>query len=307
MGIKILLTGTSGFLGSHIAKHLVSFDFELIALKRKDSDLSRCKSFKKKITWINIDSNGVWKEKVIKLKPKYIIHSAWIGVDSVGRDDIIKQSKNISFLSDLLDISKSTNLIRFISLGSQAEYGVLNTKVSEDSEANPINLYGATKVASQQILKTFCELNKIDWVWLRLFSFIGENQDSNWLIPQLISKIKNKETIDMTMGHQKYSFIYVNDFASIIFKILNSNIDSGIYNVSSEEPYSIRELSNLISIKLEVSQKINWGALPYRLNQSMHIEGEMNKLKKQIGDFKLVRLSHSLDRVISANKKTYNI
>ena len=298
MGIKILLTGTSGFLGSHIAKYLVSFDFELIALKRKDSDLSRCKSFKKKITWINIDSNGVWKEKVIKLKPKYIIHSAWIGVDSVGRDDIIKQSKNISFLSDLLDISKSTNLIRFISLGSQAEYGVLNTKVSEDSEANPINLYGATKVASQQILKTFCELNKIDWVWLRLFSFIGENQDSNWLIPQLISKIKNKETIDMTMGHQKYSFIYVNDFASIIFKILNSNIDSGIYNVSSEEPYSIRELSNLISIKLKVSQKINWGALPYRLNQSMHIEGNTSKLRNQIGDYKLTAISDTLDRII---------
>jgi nucleoside-diphosphate-sugar epimerase len=303
VGIKILLTGTSGFLGSHIAKHLVSFDFELIALKRKDSDLSRCESFKKNITWINIDSNGVWKEKVIKLKPKYIIHSAWIGVDSVGRDDIIKQSKNISFLSDLLDISKSTNLTRFISLGSQAEYGVLNTKVSEDSEINPINLYGATKVASQQILKTFCELNKIDWVWLRLFSFIGENQDRNWLIPQLISKIKNKETLDMTMGHQKYSFIYVNDFTSIILKILNSNIESGIYNISSEEPHSIRELSNLISIKLEVSQKINWGVLPYRLNQSMHIEGEMNKLKKQIGDFKFVTLSHSLDRVISANKK----
>jgi len=300
---KILLTGTSGFLGSHIAKYLLNFDFDLIALKRTTSDLSRCKSFKNKITWINVDTEGVWKEKVIKLKPKYIIHSAWIGVDSEGRDDIIKQTKNISFLSDLLYVSKSTNLTKFINFGSQAEYGVLNRKVSEDFEANPTNLYGVTKLASQQILKTFCKLNKIDWVWLRLFSFVGENQNSNWLIPQLISKITNKETLDMTMGHQKYSFMDVKDFSSIILKILNSNIESGVYNVSSEEPYTIRELSNLISSKLNVPQKINWGVLPYRLNQSMHIEGDMTKLKNQIGEFNLVTLSYSLEKLISKNKK----
>ena len=300
---KILLTGTSGFLGSHIAKYLLNFDFDLIALKRTTSDLSRCKSFKNKITWINFDTEGVWKEKVIKLKPKYIIHSAWIGVDSEGRDDIIKQTKNISFLSDLLYVSKSTNLTKFINFGSQAEYGVLNRKVSEDFEANPTNLYGVTKLASQQILKTFCKLNKIDWVWLRLFSFVGENQNSNWLIPQLISKITNKKTLDMTMGHQKYSFMDVKDFSSIILKILNSNIESGVYNVSSEEPYTIRELSNLISSKLNVPQKINWGVLPYRLNQSMHIEGDMTKLKNQIGEFNLVTLSYSLEKLISKNKK----
>ena len=300
---KILLTGTSGFLGSHIAKYLLNFDFDLIALKRTTSDLSRCKSFKNKITWINFDTEGVWKEKVIKLKPKYIIHSAWIGVDSEGRDDIIQQTKNISFLSDLLYVSKSTNLTKFINFGSQAEYGVLNRKVSEDFEANPTNLYGVTKLASQQILKTFCKLNKIDWVWLRLFSFVGENQNSNWLIPQLISKITNKKTLDMTMGHQKYSFMDVKDFSSIILKILNSNIESGVYNVSSEEPYTIRELSNLISSKLNVPQKINWGVLPYRLNQSMHIEGDMTKLKNQIGEFNLVTLSYSLEKLISKNKK----
>ena len=302
MSIKILLTGTSGFLGSHIAEYLVRFGFELIALKREQTDLSRCKLFKKKINWINIDENGIWKEKVIDLRPNYIIHSAWIGVDSVDRDDITKQAKNISFLSDLLYVAQSTNLKRFISLGSQAEYGILNSKATESIDVNPVSLYGAMKVASQQILKTFCELNNINWVWLRLFSFIGENQDNNWLIPQLISKIMNNEIIDMTLGYQKYSFMYVSDFTSIILKIIESDIESGIYNISSEEPYSIREVASLISEKLEVPQKINWGAVPYRLNQSMHIEGDMEKIKKQIGDFDLVTLSQSLDKVIYVKK-----
>jgi len=295
---NILLTGATGFLGSQIADILVNNDIKLIALKRKNSDCYRCNSFNNKIDWVDIDAEGYWKDKVINLRPTHIIHCAWIGLEAHERNDIKTQVQNISFLSDLLEISRVMKLTEFISLGSQAEYGILNSKVSENSIVNPVSSYGATKVASQQILKTFCNLNKINWIWLRLFSFIGENENNNWLIPSLIDKIIKDEVIDMTPGEQKYSYMFVKDFALIILKIINSNVDSGIYNVSGDELISLKELVDLIGKKLNFSPKINWGALPYRLNQSMHIEGNTSELRNQIGDYKLTGISDTLDRVI---------
>jgi nucleoside-diphosphate-sugar epimerase len=294
----ILLTGATGFLGSHIAKILVNNDIQLIALKRKNSDCYRCNSFNNKINWIDVDVKESWKEKVINLNPTDIIHCAWIGVEAHERDDIKIQTQNIFFLADLLEISRVIKLTKFISLGSQAEYGILNAKVLESSIVNPVSSYGSVKVASQQILKTFCISNEIDWIWLRLFSFIGEYENSNWLIPSLIDKIIKDEVMDMTTGEQKYSYMFVNDFALIILKIINSNVESGIYNVSGDEAISLKELVDLIGGKLNLSPKINWGALPYRLNQSMHIEGNTSELKNQIGDYKLTDISDTLDRVI---------
>lgn len=295
---NILLTGATGFLGSQIADILVNNDIKLIALKRKNSDCYRCNSFNNKIDWVDIDVEGYWKGKVINLRPTHIIHCAWIGVEAHERNDIKTQVQNISFLSDLLEISRVIKLTEFISLGSQAEYGILNSKVSENIIVNPVSLYGATKVASQQIIKTFCNSNKINWIWLRLFSFIGENENNNWLIPSLIDKIVKDEVIDMTPGEQKYSYMFVKDFALIILKIINSNVESGIYNVSGDELISLKELVDLIGKKLNFSPKINWGALPYRLNQSMHIEGNTSELRNQIGEYKLTSISDTLDRVI---------
>ena len=300
---RILLTGATGFLGSHIARVITNYNIELIALKRENSNLFRCKTFQNKVNWINIDTAGGWKKKVIDLNPTHLIHSAWIAVDSNQRDDIKKQIENIYFLSDLLKISKKINLTQIIGFGSQAEYGILNDKVSEDNIANPVSLYGATKVATQQILKTFCELNKIDWIWLRLFSITGEHENNNWLIPSIISKVIAGKTINMTLGEQKYSYMYVNDFALIILKLINSKVDSGIYNVSANNPKTIKEITNLICEKLNILTKINWGAFTYRPNQSMHLEGETYKLKKQIGDYEITGISETLDNIILHHKK----
>ena len=53
---RILLTGATGFLGSHIARVITNYNIELIALKRENSNLYRCKTFQNKVNWINISA-----------------------------------------------------------------------------------------------------------------------------------------------------------------------------------------------------------------------------------------------------------
>lgn len=297
---RILITGISGFLGSQIAKQLISEGHNLIAIKRPSSDLWRCEDFTNKITWINIDEND-WPTKTIELQPEIIIHSAWNGVSASDRDNWEIQISNIDFALTLLQIAKQCEVKKFIAFGSQAEYGNFSGIINEIYPLKPNSAYASSKIAVSQIIDNFCSINKINWYWFRLFSFFGELESNNWFIPTLIKNISTLQKMDMTAGEQKYAYMYVGDLARIISKIVAIEITSGIYNISSSKAISLLELTKkILEIIKPTESKINFGAIPYRANQSMHIQGSNTKLEKELGE-KIVELdfNDSLTKVVN--------
>lgn len=296
--IRVFVTGATGFLGSHIVERLINEECYVIALKRKESNDWRCDEFKDKIEWIELDKDGNWQKQILDIKPSVFIHCAWIGVEANDRNNLTCQVKNIEFLAELLELAKQIKPDKFINLGSQAEYGILHEKTSETHITKPVTAYGYVKIASLAILKAFSEQNSINWIWLRLFSVLGERENDNWLIPSLIGTMKNSKEMNLTGGVQKYAYLYVKDFCEIIKRIVYSKVESGVYNVSSNNLFKLRQLIEKIRDKVNPTFKLNFGALPYRENQSMHIEGDMSKLEKQIGHFKLTDLDTALDKII---------
>ncbi|WP_269241695.1 NAD-dependent epimerase/dehydratase family protein [Flavobacterium limnophilum] len=279
----ILITGITGFLGSHIAENLVANNIQVIGLKRKDSDVWRCEGFKDKITWVTIDENGFFEDELKKHSFDTLIHGAWIGVESNSRDDWKEQSKNIPFLVSLLDVAQTVGVKKFIFLGSQAEYGNIEGKIDENQKTKALNAYGSIKLACLEIVKTFCETNAINWIWLRLFSLFGEKENQNWLIPSLIASMQKTKQMDFTPGEQKYAYLYVKDYASIMNKIITMPVESGVYNISSNQTRTIKSLVEDVRDYINPEFTLNFGALNYRNNQSMHIEGDITKLSSQIG------------------------
>jgi UDP-glucose 4-epimerase len=297
----ILITGITGFLGSHIAENLID-NFNVIGLKREKSNIWRCLDFKDKVTWIDIDGEKDYIKKLTSYSIDTIIHGAWIGVESLERDDWSLQIKNIQFLSELLHVAKEKAVKKFIFLGSQAEYGNINGIVSEDQVCKALNAYGSVKLACLEILKTFAVNNNINWIWLRLFSLFGEKENETWLFPSLIKKIRTESEMDFTLGEQKYAYLYVKDFAFIIRKLVTFEILSGIYNVSSDIVRPIRSLVEEIKCIIKPTFQLNFGALKYRDNQSMHMQGSINKLSNQIGKVEFTEFSVAIHNTI----KYYN-
>jgi len=279
---RILITGATGFLGSEIAAG-IGKDNELIALKRRNSDLSRWTDAGLQPTCIDLE--GDWKSEAINWKPDIIVHSAWIGVEATERDDWGTQIKNIQFLSDILDVAAKSNVKKLISMGSQAEYGYIDTVVKENAPLEPNTAYGAIKVAASQIVKTFCIQHNIDWYWLRLFSFFGEGESENWLIPSVIKKMLNEEEVNMTEGKQQYAYLYVKDLSVAVQQIIKTTGNSGIYNISSGAAITLKALVENIRELLGVKSRLNFGAIPYRQGQSMLIQGDATKFNELIGTF----------------------
>ena len=281
---KILITGISGFLGSQIAKQLILQGHEIFATKRPSSVLWRCQDFLNEITWIRLEEPN-WQTKIIEFQPQIIIHTAWSGVSASDRDDWDIQLSNIEFTLKLLQIAKQCKSKKFIGFGSQAEYGNFSGIVDENYPLNPNSAYGSSKIANSQIIKDFCSINKINWCWFRLFSFFGELESNIWFIPTLIHKISSVQKMDMTPGEQKYAYMYVGDLARILGKLVVTDITPGIYNISSSKAISLLELTNkILEIINPTESKIKFGSIPYRANQSMHIQGSNLKLETEIGE-----------------------
>lgn len=297
----ILITGITGFLGSHIAEKLIE-KYNVIGLKRKNSNIWRCEEFKEKVIWIDIDGEKDYIKELTNYSMDIIIHGAWIGVKSDEREDWSIQAENIQFLVELLQVAKKSAIKKFIFLGSQAEYGNINGIVTEVQVCDALNAYGSVKLACLEILKTFSKNNNINWIWLRLFSLFGEKENETWLFPSLIKKIKYESEMNFTLGEQIYAYLYVKDFSIIVDKIVKFEIQSGIYNVSSEVIRSIRSIVEEIRDKINPKFRLNFGALKYRDGQSMFMQGSIHKLKNQIGKIEFTDYSIAIENTI----KYYN-
>ena len=83
--MKILLTGATGFLGSHIAEALLAAGYELLLTRRTNSDLSRCNVFVDQVRWTNTDF-ATFELDVYAFQPSVIINAAWAGVSAKDRD-----------------------------------------------------------------------------------------------------------------------------------------------------------------------------------------------------------------------------
>jgi|GEM_PF-316304 len=302
----ILLTGISGFLGSAIAEKL-SVKYTVIGLIRKNSNLWRLLEINQtNIKLLDIES-PVLDIELNKLKPKILIHSAWNGVAASDRGDWTSQTQNVVLTTNLLLLAKRIGIVKIIGLGSQAEYGDFEGNIDENFLPNPLSAYGASKLATMHIAQSFCNINNIEFVWLRLFPLYGEREDLNWFIPMVIQNALQNKSIDLTGCEQKYGYLHIGDFTQAIEQVvINSSNTGGIYNLSSHFSIQLKSIVELIIKETKTNGHFNFGALPYRPNQVMHMEGNSNKFYATFNFSVTNNLQENISKLIKYYQSKYH-
>jgi nucleoside-diphosphate-sugar epimerase len=278
----VFLTGATGFLGSRVAEALLEAGYGVVALKRKTSRMERCVAYRERIAWVDLDDES-WPEAVRERQPQVFIHSAWAGVGAADRNDWDLQFINLIFFSRLLQLARDCGAKQWVAFGSQAEYGHIDGRVDESHPCQPITVYGTIKLAALALLEGFARLHALNYVWLRLFSIYGPGESEAWFIPSLVKNFSLGRAPALTGCEQRYDYLHVNDFAAGVIAVLARPEAAGVFNFSSNAAICLREVVQLVRQYTGSRVEPEFGALPYRPNQSMHLEGDSTRFYRTFG------------------------
>ena len=265
----ILLTGSTGFLGSYLLKSFVKSGYEVIALKRSTSNTYRINDYLKKVTLYNIDKVNL--EDIFK---KHKINIVINTVTNYGRID--------NKISSILD----TNLIFGLKLLEESVNSNAKAFINTDTllERN-INAYALSKAQLVDWIK-FLSNKNTKMVNIKIEHMYGALDDENKFIYWLINKLKqNVEKIDLTSGVQKRDFIYIDDIVNayeIIIQNINTFSNYEEFELGSGNSIEVKnfveKIYQEISNKQTLSTKLNFGAVSYRDNENMNIQANIEKL-----------------------------
>lgn len=265
---RILLTGATGYLGSNLVHSLIS-DFEVVILKRRKSNTSRINSVLDKLTAINIEEVSL--TELFKGKNfSGVIHCATnYGRDQNDLDDTIEA--NLILPLHLLKAA----------LENQVEF-FINTDTILDKR---INYYSLSKSQFKDWLIFFS--SKIKSINIELEHFYGKGDDPSKFVSKIIKDLAHNESknLDLTLGEQKRSFIYIDDVVQA-FKLIIENMSSieGDFNsfqVGSKTQIAIKDFVILTKeLCHNTNTALNFGALPYRKNEAMAVCLDISKLEQ---------------------------
>jgi nucleoside-diphosphate-sugar epimerase len=301
--MRVLLTGASGFIGAAIAHELVRLGHAVSVVLRNPDRAKRLKDILPKLDVQVGDLNNPTFIENIFSQNKFdaVIHSAWRGVSGAERNDP-SQMKNVDVATALLESAARHSCRRFIGVGSQAEYGVMNEKISENDPTQPTTQYGMAKLETQKRIAKLAAQHGVNYAWLRIFSTYGPDDHDYWLIPYLMKTLQAGQSPDLTPCEQLWDYLYVDDAARAFAVVLESPNAHGIYNLGSGEAVPLKDIVTMLKDLMNPAIEIGFGRTPYRPDQVMHLEADIARLTRDTGWKPEIPLQEGLSRTVAAFK-----
>lgn len=252
---KILISGSSGQVGSSLLEYLLS-KYEVIGIDIKKSNIDAVK----KATIIGDIKDKDFIDKVVK-DVNIIIHTAaQLDIKKSIENPVFDAELNIIGTLNLLEAArKNKNFSKFIYFSTSSVYGNYRyLPIDEKHPLKPISPYGLSKMTAEKYCFMYHDLFDLPIVILRPFNIYSNREDTSKkfvsLIYRFCNNIKSNRKIKIHGdGTQKRDFIHVRDVIAFIDKIISNEKTNGeIFNIASGKPLSILDIALLV---LKLGQK----------------------------------------------------
>jgi len=299
--MRALVTGATGFLGSHLTEHLLHARATVAVLTRPGTDPWRIAPLMPRLIRIEGDLRelAAIERDITEFAPDTVFHLGWHGVINRYRDDPAQIDANLWSTLNLIRLSLRIGCRTWIGLGSQAEYGPLNRLASEDDPAHPTTTYGAVKLCIRFVGERLAVDSGLRFVWLRLFSAYGPKDNPNWMIPTLIRTLLKGNRPALTACEQKWDYLYVADAVEAIYRVATTPAAKGVFNLGSGQAYPLRAVVEQIRDLVNPACELGFGEIPYRFDQVMHLEADIARLRTATGWTPRTPLAAGLRKTVS--------
>ena len=314
--MKILVTGSAGFIGYHLVNGLTSnikntvigidsvngyYSTKVKKLRLKILKQKKNFTFKK----INLENTKKLRLLIKNFQPDTVFHIAGQpGVLYSFKNPLSYKKNNISATKNLSLICKKYKVKKFIFASSSSVYGDQKKfPIKESFKKKPKNYYAKTKLICEDIIKKRFINSDTEYMIFRFFTVFGPLGRPDMFIHKFLNSIKKNKNILLHNNGMNYrDFTYVDDLVKILIKTMKNIPTDKILNICRSKPIKTTSLVNLIN-KIygnNINKIINTGFVK---GEMLKTHGSNNLLKKNFKNLKFTKIDFGLKKTIAVFKK----
>lgn len=291
---RALVTGASGFIGSHCLVPLVDRGYEVHAVWSRGEPLEV-----EGVVWHRADllDESQLSILVSTVKPTHLLHLAWF----VAHGKYLAAVENFHWTQTSLSLFRHFGAHggqRAVTAGSSYEYDWSYGYCSEP--LTPLardTVYGACKSALHELVEAYAGATGFSSAWARIFFLYGPREHPDRLVSSVIRHLLVEEPAKCSHGEQIRDYLHVQDVGDALVSLLDSEV-SGSVNIGSGKPILLKEIVATIGHKLGRPDLIQLGGIPQRVYDPPLVVADVTRLKSELGWKPAYDLHTGLDHTI---------
>lgn len=308
--MRIIITGATSFIATEFTKLAVECGNDVYAV---------CRNIKKARARFREDASLHFVEASMNEyksigsripKADVFVHFAWDGTKIEERDIEDVHSRNINYTMEAIATAKSLGCKLFVDTGSQAEYGLINTTITEETPCNPFSEYGKAKLAVYKKGTEYSKKVGIKYLHLRIFSVYGENDHSHTLVMSGLQKLLKNEPLQLSDCNQNWNFLYIRDAVQQIYRLMevindDESFESGVYNIASSDTRILKDF--VLEMKAITNSKSELRFGETQPKQVVSLDPDISKTFGRIGFTSNYSFETGIKRILDAMNTTWQV
>ena len=281
---KILVTGSSGFIGSKLLSKLRLGAEEVLGISSAFGDITD------KAIWDDIPPQDV----VIHLAGLTFVPNSW-------KDPVEYFRVNTHGTIQALEYCRKHNA-RFIFFSSYLYGNPDKLPILESADLNSLNPYALSKKLAEDICKFYSENFGVKVLIFRPFNIYGPDQPDTFLIPSVITQTRKTPNIQVKDLEPRRDYIYIDDVVDAIIKGLDYKGEFDIFNLGTGISYSVAQLIDIIQHTMDSNLMVT-SSNEKRQSEIMDTIADISKAKRILKWEPLCSLYEGISKIVQSNLK----
>jgi nucleoside-diphosphate-sugar epimerase len=302
-----IVTGGSGFVGTHLVNRLLAEDSRVTVLVRPSSVLPS--EWRDRINIISSnDFSASGLRQLCRTPVETVFHLAAYGVLPSLRDSDEMLRVNVTLPAALARLCGEWGA-RLIMAGSSAEYRrpLTNDPIPETAPLEQGKLYGSSKAAGGLIAGAIAAEGRTGFRLLRLFKAYGAGEAPHRLLPALVKDLSRGERVALSAGTQVLDFVYIGDIIEALMRADAHSRDTGgaaTWNVATGYGHSVREFAESVARAMHADfSLLGFGAIGMRKDDEPWLVGATDLLRSELGWHPSTGLDDGVREAVAAHAR----
>ena len=223
-------------------------------------------------------------------------HFAWEG--GASRDNLAINMNSAMQSIAAVNLASKLRCASFVGAGSQAECGIQQKAISENTNCNPESFFGIAKLSAYHICKVACNEKNILFSWARILSVYGPYDGENTLVTSTINKLISGSLPEFSSGSQIWDFLFSEDAADALLNIGLKSKKGGIYIIASGIGLELKKFILQITDKFNIDGSKFLNKIPSNPKSVQFLVGDISRLNNEFNWKPRVNFEQGLEKTL---------